>query len=158
MSALNALGIVLTAAALTGCASAMPGYSPSTAHNKLQAHASAPGSMGQDGIYVLNKEEQEFNCRKLTGIIHIGILQLREAEKRHRPSAIAVNAQKMSAPIAHGSAYGMNPDEEQVQGRARLLALNKRLAEKNCPVYDLDAELQPGNVAPPAPIKAAKRK
>jgi hypothetical protein len=158
MTAPNLLGVLLIVAGIAGCAAAMPGYEPPNSAHKLRAKASAPGSLGEDGRYALNKEEQEFNCKKITGIIHIGILQLREADKRHKPSAIAVNAQKMTGPLGHGSAYGMNPDDEQVQARARLVALNGRLAEKNCPVYDLDKELQPGNTNPPSPIKPQKRK
>ena len=41
--------------------------------------------------------------------------------------------------------------------RARLEALNRQLAAKNCATFDIDAELKPGNTNTPRPVKAQKK-
>lgn len=145
---------LVTAGALAGCAAAVPGFSPpNTRTDKLHGNASAGGGMTADGHYALTESEAKFDCKKLSGTIHVGILQLREASTRHRPSPVASQLQKMSAPVNGGSAYGMDPDAEAARTRTRIEAFNARLAERKCPTYDLAAELKPGNTAPPAPVK-----
>ena len=114
--------------------------------------------MAADGHYALNESEAKFDCKKLSGSIHVSILQLREASARHRPSPVASQLQKMSAPIQSGSAYGMDPEAETARTRARVEAFNARLAEKKCPTYDLAAELKPGNTQPPQPVRTGKAK
>ncbi|NJO35857.1 MAG: hypothetical protein HC869_25020 [Rhodospirillales bacterium] len=149
--------VLLAASVLTGCAAAAPGFSPSdTRADKLHT-VPAGGGMTPEGRYVLNDQESKLDCRRLSGSIHVGILQLREQAARHRPSPVAAQMQKMSTPVTGGSAYGMDPDGEAARTRARLEAFNARLAEKNCPTYDLAAELKPGNTAQPTPVRAKKR-
>ncbi len=149
--------IALAAAgALAGCAAATPGFSPPNARADKLHKGSEGGGMAPDGRYVLNDQEGKLDCRRLSGSIHVGILQMREDAARHRPSPVAVQMQKMSAPVAGGSAYGLDPDGEAARTRARLEAFNARLAEKNCPTYDLAAELKPGNTDQPTPVRSKK--
>jgi hypothetical protein len=150
--------VFIAAAALSGCAAATPGFSPPDARAEKR-HAQAPtgGGMTAEGRYLLNDQEAKLDCKKINGAIHLGILQMREEASRHRPSAVAVQIQKMSSPVAPGSAYGLNPDGEAARNRARLEALNARLAEKSCPTYDLAAELKPGNTEAPTPVRSKKR-
>ncbi len=149
---------LVTAAALAGCAAAVPGFSPPNPRaDKVHGAAPAGGGVAADGHYALNESEAKFDCKKLSGSIHIGILQLREASARHQPSPVASQLQKMSAPVNGGSAYGMDPDAETARTRARIEAFNARLAEKKCPAYDLAAELKPGNTGSPTPVRAGKR-
>lgn len=150
---------LLIVGTLAGCAAATPGFEPPNPRtDKLRANLPTGGGMAPDGRYTLNDQEAKLDCKKISGSIHIGILQLREVAGRHRPSATATQMQKMVSPVAGGSAYGMDPDGEAARGRARLEALNARLAEKKCPTFDLAAELKPGNTAPPAPMRPAKAK
>lgn len=151
--------ILFAAGALAGCAAALPGFSPPDARaGKTHGKAQTGGGLAPDGRYVLSDQETTLDCKKINGSIHVGILQMREVGARHRPSAAAVQIQKMSSPVAGGSAYGLDPDGEAARSRARLEALNARLAEKNCPTFDLAAELKPSNTEPPAPVRPAKRK
>jgi hypothetical protein len=150
--------VLVAAGILTGCAAATPGFMPpSTRSDKLHAKLPTGGGMAGDGRYILNDQEAKLDCKKINGSIHVGILQMREVAERHRPSAVATQMQKVISPVAGGSAYGMDPDSEAARSRARLEALNARLAEKNCPTFDLAAELKPGNTAPPAPVRPAKK-
>jgi hypothetical protein len=151
--------VLIMAGTLAGCAAAEPGFSPASARtDKLHSKTVTGGGMASDGRYILNDQEVLLDCKKINGSIHVGILQLREVAERHRPSAAATQIQKMASPVMSGSAYGMDPDGEAARSRARLEALNARLAEKKCPTFDLPAELKPGNTAPPAPMRPAKAK
>ena len=150
---------LLIAGALAGCAAATPGFEPPNPRtDKLRANLPTGGGMAPDGRYTLNDQEAKLDCKKINGSIHVGILQMREVAGRHRPSATATQMQKVVSPVGGGSAYGMDPDGEAVRARARLEALNARLAEKQCPTFDLAAELKPGNTAPPSPVRPVKGK
>jgi hypothetical protein len=149
--------VFIVAGTLTGCAAAVPGFSPPNARaDKIHGQAPTGGGMTAEGRYILNDQEAKLDCKKINGAIHLGILQMREEALRHRPSVAAVQIQKMSSPVAPGSAYGIDPDAEAARSRARLEALNARLAEKKCPTYDLAAELKPGNTEAPAPVRSKK--
>jgi hypothetical protein len=109
--------------------------------------------LAADGHYVLNDQELKLDCKKLSGVIHVAILQLRESAHTPRRSTSAVVSEAVFSPVVGGARQGMDPDSAISRTRARAVALNNRLAEKKCPTYDLDAELKPGNVATPTPIR-----
>lgn len=155
----KSLTAVLAALTLAGCAAAMPGYSPpSEKSDKMKARLPTGGGMAADGHYVLNDQEDKLDCKKLNGAIQIAILQLRESDKTPRPSGSAVAAGAVISPVMGGARYGTDPDGGIARSRARVRALNARLAEKKCPTFDLDAELKPGNTGTPTPVKAGKSK
>ncbi|MDX2156293.1 MAG: hypothetical protein SFW09_07265 [Hyphomicrobiaceae bacterium] len=142
-----------------GCAAAAPGYTPPDANlDKYKAAAPRGGGFDQAGRYSLSEQEQKLNCKQLTGSITIKIVQMRDARNRIQPSAIASAAQTTVRPIVGGSAYGASIDEDLRTDRARLEALNRQLAAKSCPTFDLDGDLAPGNKNPPRPVKAPGRK
>lgn len=148
---------LIVAAAAAGCAAAAPGFSPpNSKYNRFKASVPTGGGISNDGHYVLNDQEEKLDCKKINGIIHIGILQLRESGHRHQPSAVAKAAQQVSSPVVPGSTYGMDPDAERAYALARLRALNSRLAAKKCATFDLEAALAPGNTDVPTPVKADK--
>lgn len=149
---------LILAVALAGCAAAEPGFSPSSGKpSKFKVLLSGEGgSMSSDGRYILSDHEQTLDCKKIGGIIHVGILQLREAGQRHRPSIAAKAAKTAVSPVIAGSSHGMDPDADHARALARAEALNVRLAEKGCAMFDLKAELAPGNTSSPAPVKAGK--
>lgn len=152
----NVLAALVTALWLGGCAAAMPGYSPPTPKSeKMKARLPTGGGMAEDGHYVLNDQEDKLDCKKLSGAIQIAILQLRESDKTPRPSGIAVAADTVISPVRGGARYGTDPDGGVARSRARVRALNARLAEKNCPTFDVEAELKPGNTGTPTPVKPA---
>jgi len=161
MAGSNPLLALVVAAAVAGCAAVEPGFSPpSLKHNRFKGAFVPPtgGGMTSDGRYSLNDHEAKLDCKKINAIIHVGILQMREAGERHRPSVAAKAARAALSPVATGSSHGIDPDADNARALARLQALNARLAEKKCALYDLDSELKPGNSESPAPVKPGRAK
>lgn len=144
------LGLCL---ALTGCAAAMPGYSPpSKARDRLLAAQQTGGGFDESGAYALTDQEQKLDCKHLIGSMTVKILQMREAGDRRDPSLLASTAQAAWKPIKGGTDYGMNVAEDLRRDRVRLETFNRQLAEKGCRTFDLDKELAPGNTATPTPV------
>jgi hypothetical protein len=150
---LAALTIALAAA---GCAAAVPGYMPPDPKaDRFRAAAPTGGGFAENGAYQMTDQEQKLDCKQLTGSMTVKILQMRDAGNRGRPSAIAAVAQSAARPDVGGTTYGQNVDDDLRRDRARLETLNQQLAAKKCATFDLDAELKPGNDAPP---RASKKK
>jgi len=146
------------AISVAACAAAVPGYQPpSPKLDRIRAAAPTGGGFDAAGNYNLTDQEQELDCKKLTGSISLKIMQMRDAHNRANPSALAAGAQAAARPIVGGSVYGQNVAADLKRDRARLEALNRKLAAEACPVFDLDAELKPGNSNPPRPLKASKK-
>ncbi len=141
-----------------GCAAAMPGYTPPDPKaDKIRAAAPTGGGFDGAGAYSLTDQERGLDCKALNGSITVKIIQMRDVANRARPSAAASAAQGAVRPVFGGTNYGENIDADYRRDRARLDALNRQLASKACPTYDIDAELKPGNTNPPRAQKPAKK-
>jgi hypothetical protein len=152
---LTAIGLCVV---VGSCAAAVPGSSPPDRFDKYRAMAPRGGGFDAAGSYALSEQEQKLNCKQLTGSIAIKIIQMREAGSRVRPSSLAAFAQGATRPTAAGPGYGADIETDLRNDRARLEALNRQLAAKSCPAFDLEAELRPGNTTPPRPVKASGNK
>jgi hypothetical protein len=152
------IAALVLAAVVGACAAASPGYQPPNPKlAKMQAAVPRGGGFDAAGTYSLTEQELALDCKRINGSITIKILQMRAAGQRVQPSAVAAGAQSASQAVFGGTTYGRDLDADLKQDRARLEALNRRLGEKNCPTYDLDAELVQGNTNPPKPVKAGKK-
>lgn len=150
---------VSIAAVIGGCAQAMPGYvPPSPKRDKMLAAAPKGGGLDEAGVYHLTEQEQKLDCKHLNGSISVKIVQMRAAGDRAQPSVASNTMRAAMEPLKGGTTYAKDTATDYKNDRARLEALNKRLAEKNCRTYDLEAELKPGNTAQPAPIGEAPAK
>ena len=127
--------------ALAGCASAMPGYSPTPSKSAAQA-ADLPGAMAPDGTYRMSAREQKLSCSKLSGSIVIGIAQLKDYPNQARPSAVARAAQKGTGATLGYSTYGADTEADWVRLRARIEAYNEHLKRLKCTPYDIEAEMK----------------
>jgi hypothetical protein len=155
LAPLAAAGLCL---GLGACAAAVPGYQPPTPKlEKYKASVERGGGFDQTGRYSLSEQEQAADCRQLTGSMTIKIIQMRDTANRARPSAAAALAQQAVRPVVGGTRYGASVEEDLKRDRARLEALNARLAGKGCPTFDLADALRPGNTEPPRPLKAAAK-
>ncbi len=86
--------------------------------------------------------------------MQVRILQIRDYEERNKGSVAARGAQQVIAPIFGGTSYGADPEADYRRDRAIVEAYNRRLAEKNCKVFDLVKELQPKPAGEsPTPVK-----
>jgi hypothetical protein len=143
---------------LAGCAAAMPGYVPDKGRHKLadaaaKAMPDGVGSTAADGTYVPTVTERGYTCRRLTGVIQLKIQQVRDSEA-NPPGGLVASLTSKATPrhTATGS-----PSATYSEDRARLIALNNLMIEKNCGRFDLDAALRPGNTETPEPIGAPTR-
>jgi hypothetical protein len=128
---------VLAALSCAGCAGSGAGLT-----SGISPPESAP-SYSPAGGYVLSADEQELDCKKLTGRMQIRILEIRDYNERHQASAFSRALQSGVAAVTGGSKAGTDPDGDFTKDRAMLDAYNKQLAAKGCKAYDLNAELQP---------------
>ena len=150
---------VLVALVVGGCAAAVPGYVPSTPQReRMLAAAPKGGGVDQQGVYQLTDQEQKLDCKQLSGSITIKILQMREAGSRANASKTAGTVQDLLRPLKGTTTYGINTETDLANDRLRLEALNRQLTAKDCRVFDLEAELKPGNTAPPRPVGEPKAK
>jgi len=135
-------------AGLCGCASSHMDDAPSLIPD------SAPSATTTAGGYQLSAQELAYDCKKLTGVMQVRILQIRDYESRSKSSSASRAMQSITTPIFGGTRQGMDPDGQYQRDRAMLDAYNARLAEKHCKTYDIDAELQKTDInETPRPIE-----
>ena len=103
--------------------------------------STVPRQLANDGTYRLTAEDKALPCSKINGRIQLRILHLRHLEHGEKPSQISQSMRQTTNSIGVWSA----PDSSAPQTRARDLALleayNRRLAELNCPTFDIKADL-----------------
>jgi hypothetical protein len=95
----------------------------------------------QTSGYQLSEEELKFDCKKLTGLMQIRILQMRGHDSNKKASAAARGIQSLATPIFGGTKEGVDPDGQYRKDLAMLQAYNRQLGVKQCKTFDLDAEL-----------------
>ena len=95
----------------------------------------------QTSGYQLSEEELKFDCKKLTGLMQIRILQMRGYDSNKKASAAARGIQSLATPIFGGTKEGVDPDGQYRKDLAMLQAYNRQLGVKQCKTFDLDAEL-----------------
>lgn len=149
---------VMATALLCGCAGApgAPGPALSSGTPPDASDSIETGSLPLPASgYRLTNEELGFDCRKLTGIMQIRIMQLRGYDPAAQPSAIARGIRTVTTPIWGGTREGLDPDAQYQRERSMLDAYNARLAAKNCKTFDVAAALADTSGATPAPSGAA---
>jgi hypothetical protein len=95
----------------------------------------------QTSGYQLNEEELKFDCKKLTGLMQIRILQVRGYDSNKKATVAARGIQSLATPIFGGTKEGVDPDGQYRKDLAMLQAYNRQLGVKQCRTFDLDAEL-----------------
>jgi hypothetical protein len=150
------IGMAVLTALLGGCASAQVGSgTPLAAQGPPPTAGMVTGGIQPAG-YQLSKEEEKYDCRKLTGTMQIRILQIRGQQSQNRASVVARSLQSLATPIFGGSKEGVDPDAQYARDRAMLEAYNRQLASKRCPTFDLDTELaETRNEVTPTPRDGA---
>ncbi|KAB2939988.1 MAG: hypothetical protein K8F92_09770 [Hyphomicrobium sp.] len=91
--------------------------------------------------YQLSEEELKYDCRKLTGLMQIRILQVRGYDSNKKASIAARGMQSLATPVFGGTKEGLDPDAQYRKDLAVLEAYNRQLANKQCKTFDLAAEL-----------------
>lgn len=154
--------LALAGLALAGCASqgtdiAGPVVPVTTGANRPGPAATSPDApvvqtvsqLPAPGAYQLTEEERGLGCKRLTGRMAVRIVQLRDYQNRSPSSGLARSIQASVKPMFGGPSEGIDPAASYARDRAKLDAYNQELARRQCPNFDLDAELAPGAKDPP---------
>lgn len=155
-----AMGVPLCALALAACAS--QGEVLTTGTTSLAAPAMGetvtrlPPPAATGSAYQLTPADLALDCKKLTGRMAVRIVQIRDYRTRAQTTLVSRTIQSSTATVLGGSLEGTDPDGRYARDRAQLEAYNRRLAEKDCPSFDLDAALDPNAKDPPTTRRAAK--
>jgi hypothetical protein len=150
----GAFGLLLSASALLSACAGTPAETPPSLLPEPAPHASDDAP---PGAYKLSKMELKYDCKKLTGLMQVRILQIRGYDSRRKASLAARGMQSVVTPIWGGTTEGLDPDAQYRKDRAMLEAYNQQLELKRCRTFDLEAELK-GTGADPTPEPKAKAK
>lgn len=152
MQQLRALTAAALACALVGgCASTPVDTKPNLVSDMPSpTQDMVTGAVPASG-YQLGDEELKYDCRKLTGMMQIRILQVRGYDSNKKASMAARGMQTFATPIWGGTKEGVDPDTQYRKDLAMLEAYNQRLAEKKCKTFDLKAELAATTDVTPTP-------
>lgn len=135
--------VALASAMVGGCAGGQPVSSPNLISDAPQPTAPiVTGSLPTSG-YKLTNNELKYDCRKLTGLMQIRILQVRGYDANKNASLAARGMQTVATPIFGGTKEGLDPEAQHLKDIAALQAYNQQLAAKKCKTFDLAAELGP---------------
>jgi len=83
----------------------------------------------QTSGYQLSEEELKFDCKKLTGLMQIRILQVRGYDSNKKATAAARGIQSLATPIFGGTKEGVDPDGQYRKDLAMLQAFTNPVAQ-----------------------------
>jgi len=146
----------LASASLCACASSSSEVKPNLVSDTPTPSTEVVTGAIPGGAYQLSADELKYDCRKLTGLMQIRILQIRGYDANKQASAAARNMQSIATPIWGGTKEGVDPDAQYRRDLAMLQAYNARLASKQCKTFDLTAELAVRDDATPTPHDAPR--
>lgn len=144
---------------LGGCAAA-PGFQPEGNRKPgLLSHAKQfeAGDVADDGVYKPSENEKALDCKRLLGSMKVMISRLKDSQNRPQPSIASVAGQKIGEAVGKKS---IDMTVEEKRERARLVAYNRLLTDKQCQPLDIERELNGGGDAPaatPTPAPAKKK-
>lgn len=116
----------------------------------------APGARAAEP-YKLSPSELKLDCKRLTGTVKVRLIALRQ--KPSAPSStLSRGVQSVATPIFGGTRHNADEATQRAADMSLVEAYNKRLAEKNCPSFDLAAALAAPGPASPSPTIPAKPK
>lgn len=123
---------------LAACAGAGTTASLSNSSVDGTGAAAATGSAS----LATESSQDEMSCKKLTGLVQVRLLQIRDYDERNKASLTARALQYAETNTTGGSSHGIDPDGQHATDLAALKSYNEQLAAKGCKSYDLDKELQ----------------
>jgi hypothetical protein len=110
--------------------------------------------------YELSEKEMAYDCKKLTGIMQVRILQMRGKDGHANISLASRGVRTVNQSVFGASAGDISPEAQYTQDHAMLEAYNRQLAVKNCKTFDIAAELKADAIArrTPAPKETENSK
>lgn len=137
-------------------AGAPPAATPPGAAPPAQTISRLPTPTGPSTAYKLTSVELELDCKKLTGRMAVRIVQLRDYKSRTQTTAVSRAIQSTTTSLLGGTMEGTDPDGRYARDLSQLEAYNQRLAEKDCPNFDLPTSLDPNMTDPPRTRRVKK--
>lgn len=145
---------IAVAVALGACSAVAPGYQPTGGRASPlleRAKSFEAGDVTETGVYKPSEQERSLDCRRLLGSMRVIISRLKDSQNRPAPSAVAGAAQQTAASMG---ARSIDMTAEEKREKARLVAYNQLLKDKQCAPLDIEQELRAGGpVAQPAEKK-----
>lgn len=134
---------------------AMPAAAPATPATPPQTVSRLPPPTTASA-YQMTATDLELDCKKLTGRMAVRIVQLRDYQSRSQTTLVSRTLQTTTGMVFGGTKEGTDPDGRYARDLAQLNAYNQRLAEKDCPNFDLAASLDPNSKDPPRTQRTKK--
>jgi hypothetical protein len=92
--------------------------------------------------YQMTEADMKLSCKQLSGRIQVRLLQIRDYGEQQHASLFSRSLQSAFSNTVGTSSKGMDPDGQYSSDLQKIVAYNRRLAEKGCKSYDLDKELR----------------
>lgn len=151
------LSAALLALCLGGCAAVAPGFQPEGGKKSPlleRAKAFEAGEVADNGTYAPSENEKALDCRRLLGSMKVIISRLRDSQSRPLPSVVSSAAQQVGQSMG---AKSIDMSVEEKREKARLVAYNRLLKDKQCATLDIEQELR-GAAASTAPSSTSATK
>ena len=130
-------GLAAMVSMLTGACTSASNDSPPTLVDKPPLTGDATGF-----TYQLSEKEMTYDCKKLTGIMQVRILQMRGKDGHAKISLASHGVGSVNQSVFGASAGPISPEVQYTQDHAILEAYNRQLAAKNCKAFDIATELK----------------
>lgn len=153
-----AVAMIAGALLLGACSAVAPGYQPpggKTSPLLERAKSFEAGDVTEAGVYKPSEQERSLDCRRLLGSMRVIISRLKDSQNRPAPSAVAGAAQQTAASMG---ARSIDMTAEEKREKARLVAYNQLLKDKQCAPLDLEQELRAGGAQPTAAQPAGRKR
>jgi len=134
------LTALIAGVAVASCASG-PSWTPPSLITDPAPADPGPAQATQAAGYHLTPQELGYDCKKLTGVMQVRLIQVRNYDPSTNGSMAARGVQSVATPIFGGTTVGIDPVGQHQRDLAMLQAYNNQLAKKNCATFDLAAEL-----------------
>jgi hypothetical protein len=113
---------------------------------------------------VLTQQEAKLSCKRMAGQLQVRILEHRGGGARKQSSGTSQVLQSAVTPLFGGTQRGTDGASEAARDIAKINAMNQILVSRNCPYYDVAAELKmdqkaraPKLIRPQQKAKATKK-
>lgn len=153
-------GIPTFACAFTAMALAAGGGSTAVVAAKKKASEPQKTTAAEQAAVssgLLTQQEAKLGCKRMAGQMQIRILESRGSGPKRKGSGVAQGLQSAIVPLVGGTQRGADATSDATRDVARLKAMNEILISRNCPYYDLEAELKLDQSARTPSLIRAKR-
>ena len=133
----GAFGLAALVSTLTCACTSASNDSPPSLVDKPPLTGDATGF-----TYPLSEKEMTYDCKKLTGVIQVRILQMRGKDGRVKSSLASRGLRTVNQSVFGAPTGNISPEAQYTRDHAMLEAYNRQLAVLNCKTFDIATELK----------------